>query len=120
MKYSHGLKSFDNKIFYSLIKACQKIINSRLDQLTNLNDKISNSMSPKEKFNENISQSIIKEKNENSIDMDPLEDSSNKRQPGVINSLDQKIFENSTIKIQSKSQQQFNTHPIQIFNNFGT
>jgi len=77
-------------------------------------------MSPKEKFNENISQSIIKEKNENSIDMDPLEDSSNKRQPGVINSLDQKIFENSTIKIQSKSQQQFNTHPIQIFNNFGT
>ena len=52
--------------------------------------------------------------------MDPLEDSSNKRQLGVINSLDQNIFENSTIKIQSKTQQQVNTHPIQILNNFGT
>ena len=77
-------------------------------------------MSPKEKFNENINQNIIKEKNDNSIEMDPLEDSSNKRQLGVINSLDQNIFENSTIKIQSKTQQQVNTHPIQILNNFGT
>ena len=91
-----------------------------MDQLTNINDKISNSKSPEEKHNEYINQNNIKEKNDSSIEMDPLEDSSNKRLLCAINSLDQKHFENDTLKIfQSKTQQQVNTHPTQILNNFG-